>query len=688
MKVSYEWLQSFFDKKLPQPEKLADLLTSRVFETEAAQSNKGAILDIDVTPNRAHDCLSYCGIAREIGAILKIPFKEPDYQKKIKEVKGRTAQQMVKVEVREKDLCPRYTARVVEGVKVDSSPEWLQKRLRANGLRPISNIVDIANYVMLETGQPLHAFDYDKLKSKSKNQPIKKIIVRRANKGERIFTLDGEKYDLDEKTLVIADEEDPVCVAGIKGGSGPGIEKDTQTIVLEAANFNPQSIRNTSRRLQLATDASWRFENALDPNLTVQAIDMAVYLIQEIAGGGVLKGYCDFYPKKTKARQISLDLAYLENLLGISIKEQEIISILKRLGLTLEKKEKRLRVNIPTRRIDIENQEDLIEEIGRIHGFEKIPSQLPSASLVPPEINYQMIYCDKVKDYLSGYGYSEVYNYSFVSQRDILLSGFKEKELVELDNPISREQQYLRPSLVPNLLKNLTQNQKFFSQLRLFELGKVFCRENEAKHLSVVLSLGDNSEQANEFYSLKGALDAILERLGIVGVWYDDYEPNKPEFVEKIYHQNRWAQVKAGEILLGWLGQVNSALLGEYGVNSKAAVFEIDFNKLAKLATEQKEYLPPSRYPAVVRDLALVADLNTKVVQVMNIINRVGGKLVRDIDLFDVYQGDNLPNGRKSLAFHIIYQSDERTLTDQEINQLHQKVIDALEKEQGWEVRK
>ncbi len=693
MKVSYQWLQSLFDssksRRMPQPEKLADLLTMRAFETEVIQRQGAeAVLDIDVTPNRAHDCLSYWGIAREIGAILKIPFNEPNYSQKIKQVSNQFASQLVEIEVKDKNLCSRYTARIVGGVKVGSSPDWMQKRLRANGLRPINNVVDIANYVMLETGQPLHAFDYDKLKTNSSGQAKKKIIVRQAQAKERINTLDGGEYSLDNDMLVIADEKDPVCIAGIKGGSGPGIDNNTQTIILEAANFDAQSIRQTSRKLGLATDASWRFEHELDLNLTVPAVDMAVYLIQDLAQGKALKGYLDFYPHKARPKQLSLDTEYLKSLLGISITEQEIKAILKRLGLDAVKKGKILRLTIPTRRLDILSQEDLIEEVGRIYGFEKIPSQLPLASLVPPEPDLQLVYQNKVKDYLSGYGYSEVYNYSFVSEEDLLANGFKKDKAVELDNPMSQEQQYLRPSLVSNLLKNIKQNQKHFQQLHLFEFGKVFYQDKEIKHLSAVLCLGDKSEQANEFYLLKGVLDVMLEQLGITDIWYDDYQPDRPGFAKKIYHQNRWAQVKTGDLLLGWIGQLNPALLNKYGVESKVVAFELNFAELAKIATEQKEYLPPSKYPAVMRDLALIVDLNTKVIQVMNAINAVAGGLIRDIDLFDVYQGDNLPQGKKSLAFRLIYQSEDRTLTDQEVNQLHQKVIQSLEKESGWEVRK
>lgn len=655
MKISYNWLQSFSQKKLPSPEKLADLLTMHSFESEVSgKLGSDIILDIEVLPNRAHDCLSHQGIAREIAVILKYPFKQTDYGRKIKESSKEKASQFVKIEVKDKQLCPRYTARVINNVKVSSSPVWIQEKLKACGLRPISNVVDIANYVMLETGQPLHTFDADKLKASGE---IKKIIVRKAAQGEKIVSLDGEKYDLDQNILVIADEQDPVCVAGIKGGVGPGIDSQTKRVVLEAANFNAQIIRQASRQLKLATDASWRFEHELDPNLTQEAIDMCAYLIQEITGGQVAKGLVDFYPNKIKPKQISLDLNYLVSLLGIKVSQKEIISILKRLGFELRITNHELRVTIPTRRIDVNIPEDLIEEIARIYGLEKIPAQLPQASLIPVDRNDDLLYQNKVKDILAHLGFAETYNYSFISEKDVFDFKLKTSKLIELLNPISQEQKYLRPSLVINLIKNISQNKKYFPEVRLFEIGKVFKKDKnkviEEKRLAGVLFPGD-------FYYLKGIIEMMLNKLRISDVWYD----NNPDGE---------AEIKIGNDLLGWLDK---------------GAFELDFGKLVELATEEMIYRAPSKYPAVIRDIALLVEPGIKVVEVMNLMHGAGGPLVRDIDLFDIYQGENIPEGKKNFAFHLIFQSDDHTLTEQEINGLMDKIIKALEQEGGWEVRK
>jgi len=655
MKISYNWLQSFFKKKLPQPAKLADLLTMHSFETEAGvRVGKDYLLDVDVLPNRAHDCLSHQGIAREIGAITGVPSLFGKKPQQAKESKSLRVSDFLKVEVKDKNLCPRYTVRMAIDVDVKPSPKWIQERLKICGLKSVNNIVDIANYVMLETGQPLHAFDFDKIQGGI-------LKVRRAKKGEKITTLDDENYDLDEDILVIADKENPVCIAGIKGGKSPEIDRKTKRIVLEAANFSPQITRQASKQLKLRTDASWRFENQIDVNLTEGAIDMAAYLIQKIAGGKVLNGLIDVYPKKVRPRKIGLDIEKVKSLLGVEISKKEIVRILESLSFKIQNpKSKILDVIVPTYRLDISIPEDLIEEIGRIYGFEKIPSRLPEASIIPPQRNEDLVYQNKIKDILVNLGFSEVYNYSFVDEKEIELYQTK-PSLVEVANPVSQEQKYLRPSLILNLLKNVRENKKYFEEVRLFEIGRVFEKDKnkviEKKKLGAVLFPAD-------FYYLKGIIETLLNKLRISDVWYDD----------KLEKDNlKRAKVKVGNDLLGWLGD---------------SIFELDFSKLVELATEERIYLPPSKYPAIIRDIALLVDPGTKIIEVLNLIHAAGGPLIKDIDLFDMYEGEEIPEGKKSLAFHIIYQSNDRTLTDKEINKLQEKIIKTLEEEKGWEVRR
>ena len=489
MVFSYNWLQSFFKKKLPKPKKLAEILSGHSFEVEEVRpvssllSNRAKktdidwILDIDVLPNRAGDCFSHSGIARECAALLNYKLENPDSG--AKENKASKTKNFVSVEVKHKFACPRYTARLITDVKINPSPKWIQERLKICGLRPINNVVDIANYVMLETGQPLHAFDSEKLEGG-------KIIVRFAKNGERIITLDDEKYELDDEVLVIADSERPIAIAGIKGGKVPEIDKKTKIIVLESANFDNRIVRRGSKRIDLKTDASLRFEHGLDPNLTESAINRAAFLIQKIAGGRVSQGLVDVYPKKTFPKKIKLDLDYVNNLLGIKISEKEIKNILQQLEFkisnTRHKKEnsKNLLVEVPVFRTDISIQEDLIEEIGRIYGYQKIKADFPVSSLIPPKRNLDIFWEDAIKNILREAGFSEVYNYSFFGEKEAKTFGWSEDELIEIENPVSVEQKYLRASLIPNLLGNVVKNLKNFNEIRIFELGKIFKKLKES----------------------------------------------------------------------------------------------------------------------------------------------------------------------------------------------------------------
>ena len=687
MIFSYNWLQSFFKKKLPKPKKLAELLTMHSFEVEGIEKKgNDFVLDIDVLPNRAGDCFSHLGIAKECGALLNAKCQVPSA--KLIEEKKIKAKDFVSVEKRDKTACPRYTIKVITDVKVGSSPKWLKDRLKVCGLKPINNIVDIANYVMLETGQPLHAFDFEKIssvKSKIKNQKskiIKKIIVRKAKNGEKITTLDEKNYSLDKDILIIADSEKPLAIAGIKGGKEAGINKNTKTIVLESANFSPGVIRKGSRKLGLKTDASIRFEGGIDSNLTESAINQAAYLVQKIAKGKVVRGLVDVYPEKVLPKQIKLDLDYVERLLGVKISRREIINILKSLGFEIKKSTKDfLDVLISTQRSDISIPEDLIEEIARIYGYEKIKPVFPTASLIPAQKNLEIFWEDMAKDILKEVGFSEVYNYSFISENDAKIFG--RENIVELENPASIEHKYLRPSLIPNLLKNVQRNQKYFNEIKIFELGKIFQPKAEKRMLAGLIS-----GEAEQFYQLKGVVDSLLNKLGISNIWYDSYQPTPEQSKISIWHSEKCAEIKVDHEEIGFLGEISSSILDEMRIETKVIVFDIDFEKLQKLSSEETIYRPISRYPAAVRDLAILVPRGTKVVEVLNKINIAGGKIVRDVDLFDIYEGENIPSNKKNFAFHIIYQAENKTLSSKEISKIHQKIVKALEDNKEWQVRR
>jgi len=704
MLFSYNWLQSFFKKKLPKPEKLAEILALHSFEVEEVKRvRKDWALDIDVLPNRAPDCFSHLGITREISAILNYKLGIGEW--KLTEDKNLKAKDFVSVEVKPRQACPRYTARVITDVKVGPSPKWIRDRLEVCGLRPINNVVDIANYVMLETGQPLHAFDSEKLEGQ-------KIIIRFAKEREKIVTLDEEKYDLDEDILVIADEKSPVAIAGIKGGKLPEIDNKTKIVVLESANFNPKVIRKGSKTIDLKTDASWRFEHGIDPNLTEIGINRAAFLIQKIAKGNVAKGLIDFYPKKVLPKRIRLDFDYVKSLLGREIPKKEIINILKRLDFKITGvRPLQIEVEVPTFRLDISIPEDLIEEIGRIYGYQRIKATFPTVSLIPPKRNLDIFWENVIKNILKEAGLTEVYNYSFVSPEQFSIfnsqfskvvdelrssSRFANARVIEVENPISEEQKYLRPSLIPNLLKNVQKNQKNFREIRIFELGKIFQAPRTEKRMLTGLITGD------AFYQMKGVIDSLLQKIGISNIWYDEFEatpedsnppatlPSKGRAPSKIsiWHPKICAEIKVNHEEIGFLGEISQKILGDLEIEGKLVVFDIDFEKLQRLSSEETIYQPISRYPAAVRDIAVLVPLEIRVEEVLNKIETAAGILVRDVDLFDIYEGEELPEGKKNLAFHIIYQAKDRTLSSKEIDEIQDKIIKALEEELEWEVRK
>lgn len=676
MLFSYNWLKDYV-KNLPKPDKLAELLTLHFAEAEEVNKIMGDfVFNIDIRPNRAADCFSHLGIAREISAItntiLQLPVIKAPVLGDIK-----TAD-LVEINVQDKPACHRYAVKAVTNVKIGPSPKWLQDRLKVCGMRSINNIVDIANYVMLETGQPLHVFDAEKLAGK-------KLIVRPAKKGEEIITLDGDKFTLNSGILVIADAEKPVAVAGIKGGKEPEINKQTQTVIIEAANFDPVAIKKASTKLSLRTDASIRFEHSLDPNLVEFALNRAALLMQKIAKGKVSKDMLDVYIREPSPAQISLDLNYLNSLLGITVAKTKASQILKNLNFKIIKQTKSsLVVEAPTSRPDAVSPEDLIEEVGRIIGYDKIPAAFPAASLIPPKRNDQLFWEDIVKDILTMAGFTETYNYSFISDKEAKIFNYQSNTLIELHNPLSAEQKYLKPSLIPGLLANAKKNINSFPAIKIFESGKIFRKgasPKEQKQLTAIV-IGE------DFYQLKGVVDLLLEKLGISSAWYDDYQPTPEESKLDLWHPQRRAEIKTDDGEIGFLGEISPKILAAIELPAKAVVFDINFDKLADSVSAEHEYRPISKFPAVVRDLAILVPRQTRVEEVLNKIDTAGGAIIRDVDLFDIFEGNEVADDKKSMAFHIIYQSEEKTLTSAEVDLVQQKIIKALEKDPNWEVRK
>jgi len=686
MLFSYNWLQSFFDKKLPEPKRLAELLTLYSFEVqEIKRQGRDWVFDIDITPNRASDCFSHLGIARECSAFANAKLKVKN--SKLKEDKKIKIEDLVKIEVKSKEDCPRYTGRVIAGVKVGPSPKWMQERLISCGLQPINNIVDATNYVMLELGQPLHAFDLDKLAGNK----TKKIIIRRAKKGEEIEALDGNKYKLDRDILIIADPEKPLAIAGIKGGKAAEISPQTRNIFIESANFEPVLIRQASRKLKLKTDASFRFEHGLDPNMTEIAIDRVTELIQEIAGGTIAKEKIDFYPKKVFPRKITIDLDKLERVSGVQLSKDEVRKILEKLELKVLKSGPQfLELEIPTWRRDLTIEEDLIEEITRIYGYEKILPKPAQSEIILPEKNFEILCERKIRETIKELGFVEVYNYSFISDKDSKLYG---DNLVELENPISKEFQYLRPTLLINLIKNAKNNLKYFDQLKIFEIGKVFKLKRKNTHSKILekkmfsgLIVGEKKEEG--FYLLKGYIDALLESLGIGDYFYDSWQQTPEDTKKLFWHINKSAEIKIGGKEIGFLGEISARVLDYYEIKKPVFAFDIDFEKLTQFVTEEREYQEIPKHPAAIRDIAILVPVFTQVDEVQKVIFAAGGDMLIDVDLFDIYFGEELPEGKKNLAFHLIFQAKDRTLRAEEIDELIKKIIQALEENPEWEVRK
>lgn len=640
------------------------------------------VLGIDILPNRGHDALSHIGVAREICALEN---RKLDYDfDGLKLPRKRT--EKIKVEIKDKNLCRRYIGAVLENIEVKESPVWLKAKLMASGVRPVNNIVDATNYVMLELGQPLHAFDADQVENAE-------ITVRKAGKREEIILLDGNKKELDANDLIVADGKKTLALAGIIGGLDSGISENTARIILESANFNAVSIRKTRIKLGLKTDASDRFEKEIDPNLAEKAMVRAIEIIQNTAGGG-LEGIIDVYPQKAKPWKIKLNLDYANSLLGEKIIPKSIIKILNSLSLKTSGHRRIITVEIPTFRIDLKTQEDLIEEIGRIYGYEKIKAQSPKVSIKPAETNKERLFVRRVKNILAGCGFSEVYNYSFYNVRDAGLAQIGTVKHLELENPMNPDQALMRVSLIPNILKNVRENLKRFNEFEIFETGRVYWPNAEAlpeeKNIVAGAVILEKADKAENFYYLKGIIDSFLAGIGIKNQYYRSFDSSPLDTLETLWHSGRAAEIKikGQKESVGYLGEINPFVLANFDIHERVAMFEFDLKKLRKVSETEKEYRPIRKYPTVERDISMVlsGDKGVRADDIIENMRKSGGNLIIGIDLFDVYEFKK--EGAVSCAFRVIFGADGRTLTSREIDGLMEKIIDNLEKELNVKVRK
>lgn len=638
------------------------------------------ILELDLTPNRP-DCLSHVGVAREISALTGNPLRKPEVTV---EEETREVESLISVEILDPVGCPRYTARVIEGVKVGPSPLWLRLRLESVGFRSVNNVVDATNYVLMELGHPLHAFDYHRLWGN-------RIVVRRALSGEAILTLDGRERVLDGDILVITDGHRPVALAGIMGSLGSEVTEATEDLLLESAYFDPKVIRRSAKRLGLSTEASYRFERGANPEGVIEALDRVAQLITHFAGGKVARGVVDIYPRPLGRVKLRLRSDRVNQVLGTELSEKEIKGILESLGFQVERDDG-LQVMVPLFRPDVTREVDVVEEVARVYGYDKIEIRTRLSGELPVFRSSREIAARGVRDILIGLGMTEVVTNGLIDPQVLKLVDPLAKPL-SIRNPLSREMSVLRPTLMPSILQVLVWNRnRGVEDLRIFELGKVFLRDGEvplAVEKTMICGaiigrrnrLGWDTGQENvDFFDLKGLLEVFFERISLDNfkiISYDDY----------IYRKGFGAQIMVGEAQIGTLGEVNNAVLERLDLKDKVFLFELDFDALLKVSQKEKRYQPLPRFPAVGRDLAVVVSEDVFSQEVEEAIYAAGGEIVESVELFDLYRGEQVPPGKKSLAFSLRYRSRQKTLSDEEVDKVHIVIVDQLKKVFGAEVR-
>ncbi len=641
------------------------------------------VLELEITPNRP-DCLSMIGVAREISVTTGNPLTLP----KIDVQEGTVdSHNLTGVTIEDPELCPRYAARVIRGVKIAPSPVWLQRRLESIGVGTINNIVDITNYVLMEYGHPLHAFDYHRLAEN-------RIVVRRAKPGEMLKTIDAEERELMSDMLVIADAENPVALAGVMGGFDSEITDQTVDVLLESAYFHPPSIRKTSKVLGMHTEASHRFERGADPEGVIPALNRAAQLIVEVAGGEVCSGIIDVYPGDREPINIELRPERVNFVLGTEIAHDDIRDILTRLGFAVSDA---FEVTVPTFRPDVTQEIDLVEEIARVYGFDNIPTTLPRGDIPIPKVAPNEDLRERVKTYLLQCGMMEAMNYAFyhpdVFDRIRLSSTDPLRQAVQIANPLSADQSIMRTTLLPSLLANAQRNRNHqINDVQFFECSKVFIPNgtdeypNEPERVAGMITgnlgagvYGDPLRPA-DFFDIKGIVEGMLDRCGL-----SDYTVTHTD--HPAFHPGRRAEICIEDKTLCVFGEAHPEVLENYDLPNKAYLFELDFERLVDVVEPLKQFEPIPIYPGVNRDLAIVLDAEIPANRPIEIIESTGGELVSSLHLFDVYTGEQVPEGKKSLAFAIEYRSTTETLTDEIVDRVHGGILERLEQELGATLR-
>ncbi len=713
MNISYNWLRELTDTKW-SPQELRDRLTMIGLAVESVQeAGDDFVLDFDLTSNRP-DCLSHLGVARELAVVENLSVQVP-----VAQPAGATGmtESITSVEIRDPDLCPRYTARIVRGVKIAPSPDWLVKRLEAIGQRSINNVADITNYVMHELGQPLHAFDLAKLAEG-------RIIVRRAAVGEKVRTLDGVERELDAEMLVIADARRAVAIAGVMGGAETEISDATSDVLIESAYFNPVSVRNTARKLGLHTEASHRFERGADYGGVLQAQERCAALICEIAGGTATEDILDVYPNYMQTVDVYLRPERVTKLTGLTVSMPEINRILSALGFAQRAKlpafeeewsfrdgvpeeaagdlNPRLTYVVPSWRVDVEREEDLVEEVARHVGYEKIAIELPASNIAgeyqPGERRRRAI-----RQVLTAYGFDEAISFAFIdaSLDDYfeLLPGLvsevdADARFVTLRNPIIEGATRMRPSLLPGLLDAVRNNFNHGTRdVRLFETGRIFATSggdnlpNEREAFALVITGGATEEshagtpRELDFYDLKGALEAACEAMQLSGLQF------APTGSARHLRAGQAAEVSTGGKAIGTIGRLNEQVAVLYKFRQPVYVAEVDFTSLLTVKEQSAAYTPLARFPSIVRDVSLLIARDVTYAELLRTVSEQQIKECREAKLVDVYEGASLPEDKRSMTLRLEYRSDERTLRDEEVDEMHGRIVHALEKSYDAKMR-
>jgi phenylalanyl-tRNA synthetase beta chain len=645
-----------------------------------------SVFDVAITPNRI-DCASVVGIAREIGALTDTPVTMPE----IHFEQGDTSiEDLASVTVLDAYGCPRYTAGLVDQVNIGPSPFWMRYRLHVSGIRAINNVVDVTNYVLLELGQPLHAFDYHRLAGR-------KIVVQKARNGQAFTTLDGQSRDLDDQTLMICDGERHVALAGIMGGLNSEITQSSDTVLIESAYFDPLTIRRSSKRLGLSTEASYRFERGIDIGGVDRALKRSLMLIAELAGGKVAGGIIDCYPEPWSAPRITVRVQRTNEILGAKISREQIAHYLSCLGMAVrEEGSNRMEVKPPSFRVDLTREIDLIEEIARLIGYDAIPVTLPAIRSGQGD-TAAITLRDRIKALLVGMGFVEVVTYSFVSPKSTEILGADEhsvlRSFVKLLNPLSVDQSIMRTSLIPGLLSSARLNAlRGQNDLRIFEWGKIYLQgdeelPDEKEFLAAFLSGMASSHQWYEaprevdFFDIKGTAEHILEELGI----------EEPAFVrnnpKEGFDPHEYARILCYGSEVGTIGRISEDAMAGYELEGKAYLLELDIEALSPHVSWGRRFKALAKYPSVRRDISIIVHRSTEAATLVGIVREMGKDLIESVTIFDIYQGKGIDTREKAIAMRIHYRSKDRTLTDDEVNQVHEEVVSEVRRRTGGRLR-